>query len=71
MLLLALALVSTSQGCVEIKQQCRACPTDDKRGCSSVGIACQPIRRVCEPVTPAKAETRADRRTAAATPAPH
>ena len=70
MLLLALALLSTSQRCVEIKQQCRACPADDKHGCSSVGVACQPIRRVCEPATSAEAGPRADRRTAAANPTP-
>jgi hypothetical protein len=58
MLLLVFALLSTPQPCVEIKQQCRACPTDSKLGCSSVGIACQPTRRLCQPAAAPKREDR-------------
>ena len=57
MLFIALSMLATPQSCVDVKQQCRACPTDGKQGCSSVGIACQPIRRVCEPDTPARPKT--------------
>ncbi len=62
MFLLTLALLSAPSICTEIKQQCRACPTEGSlKGCSTVGIACQPARRVCEPATPAKAVVRPDR----------
>jgi hypothetical protein len=66
MLFLTLALVSASPTCTDIRQQCRACPTDGKHGCSSVGIACQPVRRVCAAAAPAKARPHADRAGAAA-----
>ncbi|MEG8043092.1 MULTISPECIES: hypothetical protein [unclassified Sphingomonas] len=62
MFFLTLALLSAPSTCTEIKQQCRACPTEGSlKGCSTVGIACQPTRRVCEPATPAKAVVRPDR----------
>lgn len=56
MIFLTLAFISAPSTCTEIKQQCRACPTEGSvKGCSTVGIACQPTRRVCEPAAPAKA----------------
>jgi hypothetical protein len=62
MFFLTLALVSASPTCTEIKQQCRACPTEGSvKGCSTVGIACQPTRRICEPPAPANIAPRADR----------
>ncbi|MCK8456361.1 hypothetical protein [Sphingomonas faeni] len=62
MFFLTLMLVSASPNCTEIKQQCRACPTGGSaKGCSTVGIACQPTRRICEPAPPAKTATRPDR----------
>jgi hypothetical protein len=65
MLFLTLALVSASPTCTETKQQCRACPTHGStKGCSTVGIACQPRRRLCEPALPAKIAARTDRRAA-------
>jgi hypothetical protein len=45
MFFLTLALLSAPSTCTEIKQQCRACPTaPNVKGCSTVGIACQPTR---------------------------
>jgi hypothetical protein len=65
MLFLTLALVSASPACTDIKQQCRACPTTGSaKGCSTVGIACQPRRRICEPASPPKPAARTDRRAA-------
>ena len=62
MFFLTLALVSASPTCTEIKQQCRACPTGGSaKGCSTVGIACQPTRRICEPAPPAKMAKRPER----------
>ena len=62
MLFLTLALVSAPSTCTEIKQQCRACPAEGSiNGCSTVGIACQPTRRVCEPAVPPKTVARTDR----------
>ena len=62
MLFLTLALLSAPSTCTEIKQQCRACPTAPSvKGCSTVGIACQPKRRICEPAVPPKTVARADR----------
>lgn len=59
MILLSLALVSASPTCTEIRQQCRACPTEGSvKGCSTVGIACQPTRRICEPAAPTNIATR-------------
>ncbi len=59
MILLGLALVSASPTCTEIRQQCRACPIEGSAtGCSTVGIACQPIRRTCEPAAPTNTATR-------------
>ena len=63
MFFLTLALLSAPSTCTEVKQQCRACPTAGSvKGCSTVGIACQPTRRICEPVVPPKTVARADRR---------
>ena len=62
MFFLTLALLSAPSTCTEIKQQCRACPTAGSvKGCSTVGIACQPTRRLCEPAVLPKTEARADR----------
>ncbi|MBC3942682.1 hypothetical protein [Sphingomonas albertensis] len=62
MILLSLALVYASPTCTETRQQCRACPTEGSvKGCSTVGIACQPTRRICEPVAPANIATRPGR----------
>ena len=59
MILLSLALVSASPTCAEIRQQCRACPTEGSvTGCSTIGIACQPTRRICEPAAPTNIATR-------------
>ena len=61
MFFLTLALLSAPSTCTEIKQQCRACPTaPNVKGCSTVGIACQPTRRICEPAVPSKTVARAD-----------
>lgn len=62
MLFLTLALMATPSTCTEIKQQCRACPTEGSvKGCSTVGIACQPTRRICEPAVLPKTAARAAR----------
>lgn len=62
MFFLTLALMSAPSTCTEIKQQCRACPTAGSvKGCSTVGIACQPTRRICEPALLPTTEARADR----------
>jgi hypothetical protein len=62
MLFLTLALLSAPSTCTEIKQQCRACPTAPSvNGCSTVGIACQPTRRICDPAVPPKSVAQADR----------
>lgn len=59
MILLSLALVSAPPTCTEIRQQCRACPTEGSvKGCSTVGVACQPTRRICEPAAPANIANR-------------
>jgi hypothetical protein len=61
MFFLTLALLSAPSTCTEVKQQCRACPTAGSvKGCSTVGIACQPTRRICEPAVPSKTVARAD-----------
>lgn len=62
MFFLTLALLSAPSTCTEVKQQCRACPTaGGVKGCSTVGIACQPTRRICESAVPPKAVAQADR----------
>ena len=62
MFFLTLALLAAPSTCTEIKQQCRACPTAPSvKGCSTVGIACQPTRRICEPAVPSKSVARVDR----------
>ncbi|MGU3390882.1 hypothetical protein [Sphingomonas sp. M1A8_2b] len=63
MLFLTLALLASPPACTGTKQQCRACPTaGSPKGCSLVGIACQPIQRVCTPA-PVHPVGKADRRT--------
>ncbi len=53
MLLTFLLMAATPPGCTEVKQQCRACTTrDGKPQCSTIGIACQPVVRVCRLVRP-------------------
>jgi hypothetical protein len=50
MLLTLVMLLAAPDGCVDVKQQCRACTSSDsKQGCSNIGIACQPSRRICQP----------------------
>lgn len=50
MLLTLAILLAAPGGCVEVKQQCRACTSSDgKQRCSHTGIACQPSRRICQP----------------------
>lgn len=62
MFFLTLALLSAKSTCTEIKQQCRACPTaPNVKGCSTVGIACQPTRRICDPAVSPKSVARSDR----------
>ena len=64
MVFLTLALVTASPTCTEIRQQCRACPAAGSvKGCSTVGIACQPTRRICEPAARAKIAARPERGT--------
>ncbi|MFV1917834.1 hypothetical protein VPH46_00225 [Sphingomonas sp. MJ1 (PH-R8)] len=68
MLAVVLALLASPQSCVEVQQQCRACTTvAGRQQCSNIGIACQPVRRICRapdkrqtPATPPK--ERAERR---------
>ncbi len=46
---LALLLVSP-QRCTDIKRECRACTAaSGKQRCSNIGIACQPVARLCHP----------------------
>jgi hypothetical protein len=50
MLAIALALLASSQSCTEVQQQCRACKVvAGRQTCSTVGIACQPVKRICRP----------------------
>lgn len=50
MLLTLVMLLAAPEGCVDVKQQCRACTaSDSKQRCSNIGIACQPTRRICQP----------------------
>ncbi len=50
MLTTFLLFLSASQGCTDVKQQCRACTkVSGKEQCSSIGIACQPSLRICRP----------------------
>ncbi|MES3152594.1 hypothetical protein [Sphingomonas faeni] len=68
MLFLTLALLASPPACTDTKQQCRACPTAGSlKGCSSVGIACQPIHRVCRPAAVGPTG-KADSRTVDKTP---
>ncbi|RXZ35021.1 hypothetical protein EO081_05065 [Sphingomonas desiccabilis] len=48
MLAVVLALLAGPQSCIEVQQQCRACATGaGRQQCSNIGIACQPVRRIC------------------------
>ena len=50
MLLSLMMLLSAPAGCIDVKQQCRACVIrEGKQRCSNIGIACQPSLRVCKP----------------------
>ena len=50
MLLTLVILLAAPEGCVDVKQQCRACTfSAGKQRCSNIGIACQPSRRICQP----------------------
>lgn len=50
MFLTVALLLATPQGCIDTKTECRACTvTDGKRQCSTPGIACQPLERICRP----------------------
>lgn len=50
MLTTFLLILSASQGCTDVKQQCRACTkASGKEQCSNIGIACQPALRICRP----------------------
>lgn len=43
-------LLAAPQGCIDEKQECRACTTTKgKQHCSNPGIACQPLVRICRP----------------------
>ena len=50
-MLMAFALLfAASQACTDVRQQCRACTVRvGKQICSNIGIACQPLVRVCRP----------------------
>ncbi|MBM7406744.1 MULTISPECIES: hypothetical protein [Sphingomonas] len=66
MLAVALALLASPQSCVEVQQQCRACTTvAGRQQCSNIGIACQPVRRIC------RAPDKHARRAPAAGPKEH
>jgi hypothetical protein len=65
-LLLAAPATPLAPACREVRQACRACPTSRYERCSTVGIACQPVRRVCSkpipsPVALARAGNRMGR----------
>lgn len=48
MLTTFLLILSASQNCTNVKQQCRACTTvGGKERCSNIAIACQPSLRIC------------------------
>ncbi|MFZ3483318.1 hypothetical protein [Sphingomonas sp. 3-13AW] len=50
MLLVVLALLGSPQNCTEVQQQCRACTVvAGRQQCSNIGIACQPVKRICRP----------------------
>jgi hypothetical protein len=48
MLAVALAFLAGPQSCTEVQQQCRACTVAaGRQQCSNIGIACQPVKRIC------------------------
>ena len=48
MLMTIVLSLAAPQTCVDVKQQCRACTTiGGKPVCSTPGIACQPLQRIC------------------------
>ncbi|MFV0623129.1 hypothetical protein ACBY01_03830 [Sphingomonas sp. ac-8] len=50
MLALLLALAANPQHCTDVPQQCRACTVvAGRQQCSTIGIACQPTKRICRP----------------------
>jgi hypothetical protein len=50
MLAVVLALLAGPQSCTEVQQQCRACTiVAGRQQCSNIGIACQPVKRICRP----------------------
>ncbi|MCC2975783.1 hypothetical protein LK533_03715 [Sphingomonas sp. PL-96] len=60
MLAIVVALLAGSQSCTEVPQQCRACKVVARRQtCSTVGIACQPVKRICRPADKPVAQTPA------------
>ncbi len=64
MILLTLALLGTTPSCTDTRQICRACwMVNGKQACSTPGIACQPLRRVCRPNTPSPRREEEARRT--------
>lgn len=41
-------LFAAPQSCADIREQCRACTESSaKQHCSNIGIACQPVVRIC------------------------
>ncbi len=51
MIAILVSLLAASPACAEVRQQCRACPRGAAIArCSTPGIACQPVVRVCTPV---------------------
>jgi len=50
MLLAMVIMMSAPDACTDVRQQCRTCTTvRGRRICSGVGIACQPLIRICRP----------------------
>ncbi len=68
MILLTLALLGTAPICTDTRQICRACTiVHGKQVCSTPGIACQPLKRVCtKPETAANGDGRIRGRQASA-----
>lgn len=51
MLISVLAILASSPTCTDVPHQCRACKIDGTvKRCSNIGIACQPVVRVCKPI---------------------
>lgn len=48
MLVMMALMLASPQGCTDVKRECRACmAADGQRRCSNIGIACQPVVRIC------------------------